>query len=169
LLPVSLLARGVFPSWGDIVAERPVISIVRLDHFSGVPDPRQKGKVPYPPPEILPRGPCGVLCGAESCAEIEEHGELKLDVLRRPLPFDNGVPSRDTFRDVFDTLDAAHFQAAFIAWTAALREQGREVVARADPSLHLLTSSRRQAIRPGRPSALGRRERPTLGHGRGPP
>ncbi len=67
-------ARGVFPSWEDVVAEQPVISIVRLDHFSGAPDPRQKGKVPYPPPEILPRGPCGVLCGAESCAEIEEHG-----------------------------------------------------------------------------------------------
>jgi predicted transposase YbfD/YdcC len=69
------------------------------------------------------------LCGAEGWVEVEEYGEAKLDFLRRFLPFEHGIPSHDTFSDVFNALDPEGFKAAFVAWTAALQDNIREIVA----------------------------------------
>lgn len=100
-----------------------------LDHFEDLPDPRQQAKVLYPLPEILLTCLCGAICGAESWVEVEAFGTAKLDFLRRFLPFEHGVPSHDTFGDVFAALDAERFQQAFIAWVGALQADIREVVA----------------------------------------
>jgi len=100
-----------------------------LEFFEEVPEPRQKAKVLYPLPELLLCCLVGVLCGAEGWVEVEEYGEAKLDFLRRFLPFEHGIPSHDTFSDVFNALDPEGFKAAFIAWTAALQENIREIVA----------------------------------------
>jgi len=100
-----------------------------LEFFEEVPEPRQKAKVLYPLPELLLCCLVGVLCGAEGWVEVEEYGEAKLDFLRRFLPFEHGIASHDTFSDVFNALDREGFKAAFIAWTAALQEDIREIVA----------------------------------------
>jgi len=100
-----------------------------LEFFEEVPEPRQKAKVLYPLPELLLCCLVGVLCGAEGWVEVEEYGEAKLDFLRRFLPFEHGIASHDTFSDVFNALDPEGFKAAFIAWTAALQEDIREIVA----------------------------------------
>jgi predicted transposase YbfD/YdcC len=100
-----------------------------LEFFEEVPEPRQKAKVLYPLPELLLCCLVGVLCGAEGWVEVEEYGEAKLDFLRRFLPFEHGIPSHDTVSDVFNALDREGFKAAFIAWTAALQENIREIVA----------------------------------------
>jgi predicted transposase YbfD/YdcC len=100
-----------------------------LEFFEEVPEPRQKAKVLYPLPELLLCCLVGVLCGAEGWVEVEEYGEAKLTFLRRFLPFDHGIPSHDTFSDVFNALDPEGFKAAFIAWTAALQDNIREIVA----------------------------------------
>jgi predicted transposase YbfD/YdcC len=94
-----------------------------------VAEPRQKAKVLYPLPELLPCCLVGVLRGAEGWVEVEEYGEAKLDFLRRFVPFDHGIASHDTFSEVFNALDREGFKAAFIAWTAALHENIREIVA----------------------------------------
>lgn len=100
-----------------------------LEFFEEVPEPRQKAKVLYPLPELLLCCLVGVLCGAEGWVEVEEYGEAKLDFLRRFLPFEHGIASHDTFSDVFNALDREGFKTAFIAWTAALQEDIREIVA----------------------------------------
>lgn len=100
-----------------------------LEFFEEVPEPRQKAKVLYPLPELLLCCLVGVLCGAEGWVEVEEYGEAKLDFLRRFLPFEHGIASHDTFSDVFNALDPEGFKAAFIAWTSALQEGIREIVA----------------------------------------
>jgi predicted transposase YbfD/YdcC len=100
-----------------------------LEFFEEVPEPRQKAKVLYPLPELLLCCLVGVLCGAEGWVEVEEYCEAKLAFLRRFLPFEHGIASHDTFSDVFNALDPARFKAAFIAWTAALQENIREIVA----------------------------------------
>ena len=100
-----------------------------LEFFEEVPEPRQKAKVLYPLPELLLCSLVGVLCGAEGWVEVEEYGEAKLDFLRRFLPFEHGIASHDTFSDVFNALDREGFKTAFIAWTAALQEDIREIVA----------------------------------------
>lgn len=100
-----------------------------LGFFEEMPEPRQKAKVLYPLPELLLCCLVAVLCGAEGWVDVEEYGEAKLDFLRRFLPFAHGIPSHDTFSDVFNALDRERFKAAFIAWTAALQENIREIVA----------------------------------------
>ncbi len=100
-----------------------------LEFFEEMPEPRQKAKVLYPLPELLLCCLVGVLCGAEGWVEVEEYGEAKLAFLRRFLPFAHGIPSHDTFSDVFNALDPEGFKAAFIAWTAGLQQNIREIVA----------------------------------------
>ena len=100
-----------------------------LGFFEEMPEPRQKAKVLYPLPELLLCCLVAVLCGAEGWVEVEEYGEAKLEFLRRFLPFAHGIPSHDTFSDVFNALDRERFKAAFIAWTAALQQNIREILA----------------------------------------
>lgn len=100
-----------------------------LEFFEEVPEPRQKAKVLYPLAELLLCALVGVLCGAEGWVEVEEYCEAKLAFLRRFLAFEHGIASHDTFSDVFNALDPEGFKAAFIAWTAALQQDIREIVA----------------------------------------
>ena len=94
--------------------------VVFLNHFSDLPDPRQRGKITYPLDEVLVLALLAVLAGAESFVEIARFGEKKLDLLRRFRPFRDGTPSHDHLGDIFAALDAEQFQRCFVAWVAAL-------------------------------------------------
>ena len=96
--------------------------IAILDYFEDMPDPRQKGKVLYPLNEIILTSLCAIICGAESYVEIEEFGEAKIDFLKQFLPFENGIPSHDTFGIVFASIDAKVFSEKFIAWARSLQK-----------------------------------------------
>ena len=100
--------------------ERQTIAII--EHFEDMPDPRQQGKVLFPLAEIILTSLCAVICGAESYVEIEEFGEAKIDFLKQFLPFDNGIPSHDTFGIVFSSIDAKVFSQKFIAWAQSLQK-----------------------------------------------
>ncbi|MFN7598211.1 MAG: ISAs1 family transposase [Cereibacter sp.] len=100
-----------------------------LDHFSALDDPRQRGKVLYPLPEIMLLVLCATLAGAEDFVEIRHWGRQKLDFLRGLLPFARGIPSHDTLNDVMNTLDGGLFSEAFAAWVEGLREDEPEIVA----------------------------------------
>ena len=103
------------------ISEEAVLeSIVFLDHFSDLSDPRQLSKVVYPLEEILLLSLLAVVAGAETFTGIAEFGRLKLDLLRRFLPFANGTPDHDRIGEVFAALDAEQFQACFVCWVAAL-------------------------------------------------
>lgn len=92
-------------------------AVVFLNHFNGLRDPRQRGKVTYPLDEVLL---LALLAGAESFVEIARFGEKKLDLPRRFRPFRDGTPSHDHLGDIFAALDAEQFQRCFVAWVAAL-------------------------------------------------
>lgn len=94
-------------------------TVVFLNHFKDLPDPRQRGRVTYPLDEVLLRALLAVLAGAESFVEIARFGEKKLDLLRRFRPFHDGTPSHDHLGDIFAALDAEQFQRCFVAWVAA--------------------------------------------------
>jgi hypothetical protein len=70
-------------------------SVVFLDHFAGLRDPRQLSKVIYPLGEILLLSLLAVLAGAETFTAIAQFGKDKLDLLRRFRPFANGTPDHD--------------------------------------------------------------------------
>ena len=100
-----------------------------LDHFSGLEDPRQPGKVGYPLPEILLVVLCGTIAGAENFVEIERWANRKLAFLRRLRPFGRGIPSHDTLNDVMNALPARLFSECFTAWVESLRDSGPDIVA----------------------------------------
>ena len=95
-------------------------AVVFLNHFSDMPDHRQRGKVTYPLDEVLLLALLAVLAGAESFVDIARFGRMKLELLRRFRPFLDGTPSHDHLGDIFAALDAEHFQRCFVAWVASL-------------------------------------------------
>jgi len=104
-------------------------TIVFLDHFRSLPDPRQRGKVIYPLEEVLLLCLLAVLAGAESVVDIARFGTKKRELLRRFRPFTDGTPSHDQLGDIFATLDAEKFQQCFVAWVATLTGTSADVIA----------------------------------------
>src|ERR1700681_5069706 len=104
-------------------------TVVFLNHFKDLPDPRQPGKIVYPPREVLLLCLLAVLGGAETFVDIARFGEKKIDLLRRFRPFRDGTPSHDHLGDIFATLDAEAFQRCFVAWVTSLTGVAAEVIA----------------------------------------
>ena len=95
-------------------------TVVFLDYFKDLPDPRQAGKVIYPLPEVLLLCLLAVLAGAETFVDIARVGEKKIALLRRFRPFRHGTPAHDHLGDILSVLDAEQFQRCFVDWVAAL-------------------------------------------------
>ena len=90
-----------------------------LQAFEGLEDPRSRA-CPHPLDELLLVALCAITSGAESWVTVVEWGNMKLDWLRRWLPFANGIASHDTFSRVFSLLDAKGFEACFLGWMQQL-------------------------------------------------
>lgn len=100
-----------------------------LEFFSELPDTRQRGKILYPLNEMILTTLCAVICGADSYVEVEEFGNVKLLFLKNYLPFEQGIPSHDTFGIVFSKIDSAAFNTLFIKWVEALQKTIPKLVA----------------------------------------
>jgi predicted transposase YbfD/YdcC len=104
-------------------------SVVFLEYFADLPDPRQLIKVIYPLDEVLLLSLLAVLAGAETFTDIARFGENKLALLRRFAPFANNTPPHDRLGEIFAALDAECFQRCFVAWVAARTGISAEVIA----------------------------------------
>ena len=104
-------------------------SIVFLEHFTGLEDPRQPGKVVYALNEVLLLCLLAVLAGAETFTDIALFGEKKLHLLRRFLPYANGTPPHDRLGEIFAALDAETFQRCFVSWVSAITKIPAELIA----------------------------------------
>jgi len=105
-----------------------------IEHFAALKDPRQSWKVLYPLPEILLLVLCGTLAGAEDFVEIRRWGMVNQELLRRFLPYAEGIPSHDTLNHVINALDGELFAQRFASWVEGLRQAvpdgiGPEIVA----------------------------------------
>jgi len=80
--------------------------------FRRLPDPRA-GNASHDLLEVLFIALAAVLCGAGSCAEMEEFGQSKEGLLRLFLRLEHGIPSHDTFSRVFRLLKPQAFELAF--------------------------------------------------------
>ena len=76
-------------------------TIVFLEHFKDLPDPRLVGKIVYRFDEVLLLSLLAVLAGAETFTDIALFGEKKLGFLRRYRPFACGTPPHDRTGDIF--------------------------------------------------------------------
>lgn len=80
--------------------------------------------------EIISIAIYAVIGGAEGWSDVELFGRSKGDWLKRVLNLSNGIPSHDTFGQVFSRIDPAQFQRCFADWVRGISELSRgEVVA----------------------------------------
>jgi len=63
-----------------------------------------------------------VICGAEGWTEVARFGRAKQAWLATFLDLPAGIPSHDTFGDLFARLDPEQFERCFMAWTASVAE-----------------------------------------------
>ena len=76
-----------------------------LDSFGAIEDPRSTRNQLYSMSEILLLTLCAVLCGADGWQDIEEYGKAKLIFLRQYFDYINGIPSDDTIRRFYRSID----------------------------------------------------------------
>jgi len=101
-----------------------------FSHFRIIRDPRIERTKKHRLETILFIAICGVISGAESWVEIEQFGEEKKEWLARYVDLTNGIPSHDTFGQVFALLDPEIFCKSFLGWIQTIRQRTQgEVIA----------------------------------------
>lgn len=88
--------------------------------FARVGDPRMERTKLHRLRDIIILAICGVICGAEEWAEIEEFGKAKEAFFTDVLDLPNGIPSHDTFGRVFALIDPKQFEASFVHWVQGI-------------------------------------------------
>lgn len=100
------------------MSEKPLVSIEAC--FGDIYDPRVTGRCSYPLLEIIIITICATIAGAESWTDMETFGKSKENWLKQFLGLENGIPSHDTFGDVFEAIDGEVFQRSFMRWVEAI-------------------------------------------------
>lgn len=102
-----------------------LVSIISL-----VEDPRREHGRLHKIEDVLTIGLCTILCGHSEFTEMAFFGEMREEWLREFLELPNGIPSHDTFRNVFATVDPKEFMGLFARWTSGVcKSLDGEVVA----------------------------------------
>ncbi len=102
----------------------PATSLV-LRLFDDLPDPRARNRS-HLLSDIVTVAILATLCGSEGWEDIQEWADAHEPWLKTFLPLRAGIPSHDTFDDVFKRLDPAAFEKCFTTWTRTLVESSRE-------------------------------------------
>jgi predicted transposase YbfD/YdcC len=107
-----------------------------LKPFKDLPDPRRVQGTYHPLMTIVGIALLAVLCGANTCSEIEAYGKEKEAWLKQFLDLRCGVPSLDTIERVIARIDPEWFEVGFRRWIAQIiKPLGIEVV-RLDGKAH---------------------------------
>jgi predicted transposase YbfD/YdcC len=101
------------------VEQNPAATIA--EHFSELEDPRRYNKR-HLLHDIIVIAICGAICGADDWVAVEEFGRAKRSWFEEFLELPHGIPSHDTFGDVFGVLDPEQFRRNFIQWVQAVNE-----------------------------------------------
>ena len=91
-------------------------------HFADIDDPRYQHSPPHLLIDIITIAICGVICGANDWVAIEEFGRAKQAWFKTFLRLPYGIPSHDTFGQIFAQLDPEQFRESFIRWVNVISE-----------------------------------------------
>ncbi len=100
-------------------------------YFAEIEDPRVERTRRHALLDLIVIAICAVICSADDWVDVEAWGNAKIDWLRQQgLPLPNGIPSHDTFGDVFGRLAPEQFETSFLRWVqAVMGASGGKVVA----------------------------------------
>ena len=87
--------------------------------FCDMPDPRRNNHR-HSLNSIVTIALFAIICGAEDWAAVALYGRSKHDWLNTFLDLPHGIPSHDTFNDLFNRLHPDAFEACFQAWMASM-------------------------------------------------
>ena len=130
LIPVGMSRKGRVPEGALKIKDDPKFETSFMDTFETLEDPRAQRNQLYSVFEILLVTFLAVICGAEGWQDIENYGKAKIQYLRRYCEFRNGIPSDDTFRRFFRSINVEQFKEMFRLWVQSLaRTVGAKVIA----------------------------------------
>ena len=86
------------------------------NYLKDIDDPRRPYLIKHEFIDIITIAICAVISGAEGWNDIEEYGKIREDWFQTFLSLPNGIPSHDTFRKVFATIDPEQFRIHFVHW-----------------------------------------------------
>ena len=87
-----------------------------VQHFENIEDPWRQAGLRHSLIEILFIAVCAIIAGADDWVAVERFGKAKVSWFKKYLYLKHGIPSHDTFGDVFSILDPEQFAEAFIGW-----------------------------------------------------
>lgn len=95
-----------------------------------VPDPRSGNGILHKLEDILTIAILAILCECTQFTEMQLFGEEREEWLRGFLSLEHGIPSHDTFGDVFKAISPEALRVGFMEWVETVRERiSGEVVA----------------------------------------
>ena len=98
--------------------------------FDGVEDPRASNAIRHDLHEMLMIALLCMICGGQTCTDMELFGRSKETFLRRFMTLDHGIPSHDAFSRLFRFLDPEGLQRALARLAADWEERlGPDVIA----------------------------------------
>jgi hypothetical protein len=86
-----------------------------FSHFATIEDPRMQRTQLHKLGDLLFIAVCATLCGANAFTAMEEFGRSKIAWLKKFLELPNGIPSHDTFRNVFIAIKPEAFTECFMS------------------------------------------------------
>lgn len=84
--------------------------------FEPLTDPRMPGKIRHRLTDVITIAICAVIAGADTYTAIEEYGKAKYEWLKGFLELPHGIPSHDTFGNIFSALSLREFEECFSSW-----------------------------------------------------
>ena len=87
-----------------------------ISHLSNITDPRSAQGKRHQLIEIIIIAICGIICGADDWVMIEHFGKAKKEWFESFLSLPHGIPSHDTFGQVFSLIDPQEFEKCFMDW-----------------------------------------------------
>ena len=94
--------------------------------ISNIKDPRINRNKLYPLEEILFVAFCTILAGESGYIDMNYFGTNKLRMLKRVFPFQNGIPSEDTFERVLKLVNVGAFNKCLSEWARSIAAQLKE-------------------------------------------
>lgn len=100
-----------------------------LEYFGDLPDPRMVNKCEHKLIDIVMIAICATIANADGWDDIATFAQGKKEWLEQWLELPNGIPSHDTFKRVFERIDAEVFQQRFMEWVQAVftRTEGQVI------------------------------------------